>query len=158
MKLHALLGVRGFSVATVGVWADMAAPPPPPASNAKVAPKAAAKKEEPMGKISGIEIKRGAGYMGIELVGPNFKLTFYDAKKKPMDIPPGIARAALRWPVNYRQGGDERAVLNPGPDGKSLTSGKAVRPPHIFRLFITLLGPDGTDESSAENYAVDFHE
>src|SRR5436305_917595 len=54
------------------------------------------KKDDTIGKIEGMEIKRGSGFMGIAVVGGNFKITFYDAKKKPVPVPPEIARAALR--------------------------------------------------------------
>lgn len=135
-----------------------AAPTTKPADKDKSTPKAPAKaapkKEEPMGKIEGIEIKRGSGYLGIALVAGSFKLSFYDAKKKPVDA--DVPRAALRWPVAYREL-DERTVLNRSGDGKSLTSPKVVKPPHNFKLFITLLPGEGTpEESGSETYVVDF--
>ena len=65
----------------------------------------------PPAKIPGMEISRGAkGFMGLELVNGNFKLSFYDEKKKP--IAPDVTRAALRWDVKY-QPTPERTVLNP---------------------------------------------
>ena len=114
----------------------------------------AAKKEEPMGKVEGIEVKRGEGYFGVALVDGNFKITFYDAKRKV--IPAPMNRAALRWPVNYRPT-DERTVLNISGDGKALISAKVVKPPYLFKLFITFLA-DGADEAGAgtETYTVDF--
>lgn len=185
MKQRAWLAVLGMGLASVGNSAETAAPATPPASTlpttktaptttttksavsnttatkptAKEAPKAATpapKKEEPMGKIEGTEIKRGAGYMGIALVGGTFKLSFYDSKKKPMAVPAEISRAALRWPVSYRQGADERTVLNRSEDGKSLSSPKAVKPPHNFRLFIVLLASETAEEGGGESYSIDF--
>jgi hypothetical protein len=122
---------------------------------AQAAPADAAKKKEAeMGKVEGIEQKRGDGYFGVELVGGNFKITFYDAKRRVVPAP--VNRVALRWPVNYRPA-DERTVLNISGDGKSLTSSKVVKPPHLFKLFITLLA-DGADEAGAgtETYTIDF--
>jgi hypothetical protein len=126
------------------------------ATPAKDAKKDTKKKEEPA-KIEGITIPRGdKGFLGIRLVDNNFRLTFYDAKKKP--VAPDAVRAVLHWPVRY-QSTDERTVLNPGGDANSLTSGKVVKPPHAFKLFITLMaaGPDGS-ETAAENYTIDFHD
>jgi hypothetical protein len=122
---------------------------------AKAAPAdAAKKKEDEMGKIEGIEQKRGSGYFGVALVGGNFKITFYDAKRHVIAAP--VNRAALRWPVNYRPA-DERTVLNIAGDGKSLTSSKVVKPPYLFKLFVTFLA-DGADEAGAgtETYTIDF--
>lgn len=120
----------------------------------KAAPAEATKKEDEMGKVEGIEVKRGNGYFGVELVGGNFKITFYDAKRHV--IPAPVNRAALRWPVNYRPA-DERTVANISGDGKSLTSSKTVKPPYLFKLFITFLA-DGADETGpgTETYSIDF--
>lgn len=121
----------------------------------KTAPKKAepAKKEEP--KIKGIAVSRGErGFIGIEIVGGNFKITFYDAKKKP--IAPDVARAALRWDAKYKVG-QERLVLNPDADGKSLSSPKTIRPPYTFKLFVTLIKEAGESENPVgETHVVDF--
>jgi hypothetical protein len=122
---------------------------------AKPAPKADAKKKDEkkkdeMGKITGIEIPRGSGFMGIELVDSTFKLSFYDAKKKP--VAPDVDRAALKWTVKT-QSLPERVVLN--VDGKSLTSPKVIRPPYNFSLAITLFKGEG-DAAATENFSVAF--
>lgn len=109
------------------------------------------KKEEPPAKIEGIEIPRGDGFMGIQLVGGTFKLSFYDAKKKP--VAPDVTRASLRWKVRY-QSLPEQTVLN--PDGNALTSAKVVKPPYTFSLSITLIKGEG-DTAATENFTVDFH-
>jgi hypothetical protein len=124
-----------------------------PGASASKTPAAPATPEKDPPKIEGMEIKRGAGFMGLAVVGGNFKLTFYDAKKKL--VPPDVARAALRWSVNYKPL-DERAVLNPSSDGKALTSSKVVKPPYLFKLFITLIPAAGSEETSSETYVVDF--
>ena len=139
-------------------------PPDKPAPGAKAAPgtgKAAkadekAKKEEPPAKIDGVEIPRGEkGYLGIQIVNSTFKLSFYDAKKKP--IAPDVARAALRWDPKYKVG-EERVILN--PDEKSLSSPKNIRPPYNFKLFITLFKApaEGADPVATENYTIDFRQ
>lgn len=109
--------------------------------------------EEPMGKVDGLEIARADGFLGLRLTAQNrFVLGFYDAKKKA--VAPNVARATLRWSVHY-QPQDERTVLNPAGDGLTLTSGKFVRPPHHFKLFISLYG-ESTDQA-LESYVVDFN-
>jgi hypothetical protein len=124
------------------------------AKKASTAKKAeAAKKEEP--KIEGVVVARGEkGFMGVELVDGAFKITFYDAKKKK--VAPDVTRAALRWDAKYKVG-QERLVLNPGSDGKSLSNPKVIRPPYTFKLFITLL-KDGTDDQQpvGETHVIDF--
>ncbi|HVS53630.1 MAG TPA: hypothetical protein VHD62_14845 [Opitutaceae bacterium] len=115
-----------------------------------------AKKEEPA-KIEGVPISRGdRGFLGVRIVDGNLRVTFYDAKKKPMA--PDVVRAIAHWPVKY-QSTDERTVLNPGGDEHSLMSAKVVKPPYAFKLFITLMttGPDG-NEVASENYTLDFHQ
>lgn len=127
----------------------------PEKAGAKKAEAKAKKKEEPPAKIAGMEISRGAkGFLGLELVNGTFKLSFYDTKKKA--VAPDVARAALRWDVKYKVG-QERSVLNPSGDGKSLSSPKTVRPPYAFKLFITLLKAAAEGEDAAgESFTVDF--
>lgn len=123
----------------------------------KEAPKAAAKapaKKDEIGKIDGVEIARGGKFLGLQVVNGNFKLTFYDAKKKPTT--PDAVRAALRWDAKYKVG-DERVVLLPSGDGKSFTGAKAIRPPYNFKVFVTLI-KDGADEAAAETLVVDFRQ
>lgn len=103
-------------------------------------------------KIEGLEIARPAGgYLGLNLVGGRFVLSFYDAEKKPAKA--DVLRASLRWPVRY-QPSDERLVLNLAGDGKSLTAAKVIRPPHRFRLYIALFVEGGEDP--VETYNVEF--
>jgi hypothetical protein len=159
MKLRACSGVFGIGMAAIGLLgldataaaATGPAKSPTPLTQA-VAP--AGKKEEPMGKVEGVEVKRGTGYFGVALIGGGFKITFYDAKRHV--VPPPFNRAALRWPVNYRPS-DERTVLNLSEGGKALTSAKIVKPPYVFKLFITFLA-DGVDETAGgtESYTIDF--
>ena len=68
-----------------------------------------------------------------------FKLSFYDKEKKPVEC--DVARAAVRWNPHYKLG-EERRVLNPSGDGKTLVSAP-VRPPYNFLFFLTLLGENG---------------
>ncbi len=124
-----------------------------PAANPKS--KAAEKKEDAPAKIEGMEISRGdRGFLGVKIENNHFKISFYDAKRKPMVA--DVSRIALRWPVHY-QPNPERAVLTPTEDGKAMTSEKVVRAPFSFKLFITLLKDTAPgEEPAAETYVVDF--
>jgi hypothetical protein len=130
-----------------------------PAAKMPATPKGAdksGKKEEPPAKIEGMEIARGeAGFLGLQIADTTFKLSFYDAKKKP--IAADVTRAVLRWNPKYQKN-DERVVLERSDDGKSLTSPRTIRPPHNFKLYITLFKEPapGTEAVAAENYVVDF--
>jgi hypothetical protein len=131
--------------------AKPATPPAAKTDPAKPAPKADAKKKaDEMGTITGVEIPRGDGFMGIELVSGTFKLSFYNAKKKP--IAPDVDRAALKWTVKT-QSLPERVVLN--VDGNALTSPKVIKPPYTFSLAITLFKGEG-DAATTENFSVAF--
>ena len=111
------------------------------------------KKEEP--KIKGITVARGErGFLGVEIVNGAFKITFYDAKKKPVE--PDVARAVLRWDPKYKVG-QERIVLNPDADGKSLSAPRTIRPPYNFKLFITLIKePSEKEDPVGETHVIDF--
>ena len=112
------------------------------------------KKEEPMGKIEGTELTRPNGlYLGLALVDGKFKLTFYDKKKKPSTV--DVARGLVRW-ANIHGPGDNRAVLN--SDGAhSLIAPQFVRPPYVFKVYLTLMKGDGDKAEVVESYVVDFH-
>ncbi len=129
------------------------------ATPAGTAAKAPAKKAEAPPKIEGMEIARGTkGFLGLQLVGGTFKLSFYDMKKKP--VAPDVARALLRWDPKGKVG-QERLVLN--RDGMALSSPRPVKPPYVFKLFITLIpegvatGADNPDAAPAgETIVVDY--
>ena len=115
--------------------------------------KPADKKEEPMGKITGTELARPNGqFLGLALADGKFKLTFYDKKKKPTKV--DVTRALFRW-ANVHGPGDNRAILN--PDGaNSLVGVQFVRPPYIFKVYVSLLQGDGDAAQVVESYVVDF--
>lgn len=123
---------------TAGAAADAKKPVPP----------------EPEGKISGLAVARpNGGFLGLVVEDGKFKISFYNAKKKP--VPVDVARASARWPVNYKVF-DERTVLNPNADGTALTSPKFVRPPYTFRLYLSLFAEGSED--AVENYVIDFRQ
>ena len=121
----------------------------PAKAEKKTAPAAA--KEEPEGHIAGIAVPRSSGgFLGLEIVGGNFKLSFYDAKKKP--VPVDVARAAARWD-NKQKLGSDFTVLNPASDNLSLVGAKFVRPPYTFIVFLTLLNEAG---EGVESYPINM--
>jgi hypothetical protein len=137
------------------LWLTGPTPTPTPTPTPAPTPtptKPPVKKPEPIGVIEGIAVPRGVGFFGVAVVNGNFKLTFYNAKKKP--VAPDVVRAALRWNASYKLG-DERVVLLPDGEGKSLTSAKVIRPPLNFKLFITLI-TEGAAEDAGESFVVDF--
>lgn len=170
MKLNAALAKTLLMAASIGVVVPVLAQTPAQPKTTPApktpAPKAAQPKDkapakarppekdpEPEPVIPGITIQRhsGGGFLGIALEGNKFKLSFYDAKKKPVAIDMG--RANLRWnPVN--KSGSEYLVLNPAPDNLSLFSERIVQRPHLFKLYITLLPM--TEGGATESYVVDF--
>ncbi len=146
--LLALASALSMGTASAAMQAQPDSKTKPAALPAKPAPK----KVEPIGHVDGLEIARPNGtFLGLQIVSSNFVLSFYDADRKKMA--PDVVRATLRWPVKY-QPGDERTVLNAGSDGTSLSSGKTVRPPHNFKVFIGLF-VEGND-SPIESYSVDY--
>jgi hypothetical protein len=123
----------------------------PPSKPDKVAPETKPE-EEP--KIAGIVIPRAkGGFLGLTLENSNFKLAFYGPKKLP--VPADVARANARWPVHYTVF-DEHAVLTPSADGMALISTKFVRPPYVFKLYLTLIVEDSAEPP--ESYVIDFHQ
>jgi hypothetical protein len=112
---------------------------------------AATQTGEEEGKIEGITIARpSGGYLGFEVVNDNFKLSFYDGKKKP--VPVDVARASARW-KGQQKSGQEFTVLNPAGDGQSLVSVKFVRGPYTFIVYLTLLNEAG---EAVESYPINL--
>jgi hypothetical protein len=154
--MKTLLVALLVSAASVGAIAQTPSSSAAPAGNAGA--KAPAPKKEEPAKIAGTEVARvKGGYLGVQIVNNTFKVSFYDAKKKP--VAPDVARAVLRWDPKYKVGKD-RVVLNADADGVSLSSARNIRPPYNFKLFITLIReaketPE-TDEPVGETYTIDF--
>ncbi len=117
----------------------------------KEADKAAPEATEPEPVIAGSTIARADGtFLGLSVEGGNFKLSFFDAKKKPVQA--NVARATAMWdPVT--KAGKERVVLNPVGDGTALSGPKQVRPPFVFKVYLTLLTEAG---EVVESHVVDF--
>ncbi len=105
-------------------------------------------------KIPGMEIPRPNGtLLGLEVVGSQFKLSFYDKKHKLMAV--DVTRATARWP-NTRSSVKawNRSVLN--GSGTYLYGSTPVLPPLIFNVHLTLLKGDGDEAKAVEEYDVAF--
>ncbi|OHE79588.1 MAG: hypothetical protein A3G75_09025 [Verrucomicrobia bacterium RIFCSPLOWO2_12_FULL_64_8] len=127
---------------------------PSPGTPPATKPDPKKKAEEEMGKIPGLTLTRANGtFLGLTLEGGNLKLSFYDEKKKPSS--PDVPRAVARWNPRYKLG-EDRTVLNPAPDGKSLLGVKIVRPPYNYKIYLTLIkaGEEGSNTNN-ESYVVD---
>ncbi len=121
-----------------------------PAQPAEPAAETAAEEAAPT--LPGTVVQRKNGtFLSVTIENTAFKVTFYDAKKKPMD--PDVARAAARWDPKNKIGREHR-VLNLSDDGKSLVS-PVIRPPYNFKLFLVLLSEEG---EAVENFVIDFRE
>jgi hypothetical protein len=94
--------------------------------------------------------------------GPRAVLKFFDAKKKP--VAPDVARAFVKFRPSGRR--PENRTLVPTADGMSLSGGRPLRPPFVFRAYISLIpetgGPDVGDDDedgevvSMEQYQVNY--
>ena len=109
---------------------------------------------EKEGTVAGLAVARAqGGWLGVEIKGGSFQITFYDAKKKP--VAADASSAVLRWPVHY-QPNPERTELTSSGDSSVLASSYSVKPPHTFVLHITLLFAGKPDAS--ESYTVNYTE
>ena len=110
------------------------------------------KKGRRFGTIEATTVARGPGFIGVQIVNGVCKLTAYNAKKKP--VAAYFTRVVLRSNVPSQKL-PERTQLLPGGGLGAFTSEKIVRPPHSFRLSITLFNGDA-DTAPAETLSLDF--
>jgi len=145
MKINAALAKSLLLAASTGMVMPILAKPPAKQAPAKQEETAKPEGEEPEPTIEGVSAPRAnGGFIGVTVNEAGFKVSFYDKKKKPVDC--DVARAAVRWNPGYKIG-EERRVLNPSGDGKSLTS-SSVRAPYNFRFYLTLLNENGESVES----------
>jgi hypothetical protein len=152
--MKTLLALLCSLVVVASMHAQTPAPPTPAYPAKSETKKTEPAKKEPA-KIEGIVVARGEkGFLGVQMVNGTFRIAFYDVKKKPVEV--DVTRAVLRWDPKYKVGQD-RVVLNRSDDGKALVSPRNIRPPHQFKLFITLLKEaTDTEEPVGETHVIDF--
>lgn len=100
--------------------------------------------------LPGSVVPHGGGWLSLSLAGGTFRLGFYDANKRPVDMP--FIRATARWNSTLRTS-EQRLVLNPSGDGKTLKGNKPVKPPYVFKVYLTLMN---ADDSVGASYVIDF--
>ncbi len=132
--------------ASLGMVVPMLAQPSPPA-RARVT---TGKEPEVEPALPGVVVPRGEGWMSLSVNGGTFRLGFHGADKKPIASP--ASRATARWNPPLKTG-EVRAVLNPTGDGLTLQANKQVRPPLVFKVYLTLLDAEG---ATLESHVVDF--
>ena len=140
MKINAALAKSLLLVASFGLALPMLAKPPVKPAPAKQEETAKAEGDAAEPTIPGVSAKRAnGGYVGVTVDAKGFTVAFYDDKKKQIDC--DVAQAAIRWNPSYKIG-EERRMLNPSGDGKTLTSAP-VRAPYNFRFRLILLNASG---------------
>lgn len=150
-KILAVLAAGLFVASLLPAQTTPAAKPAAPGSKPAAPGTTGPVKKEEEPKIPGTVINRSNGaFLGLEVVGGNFKLSFYDKKKKP--VSPDVTRASARWPNPRSVTGPNRTVLN--PSGAALVGSKPVLPPFTFTVHLTLLQGDGEDAAVVESYDV----
>ncbi|WP_138223225.1 hypothetical protein [Nibricoccus aquaticus] len=157
MKFNAGLAKSLLMAASIGMVVPLVAQTAPKktapkggAAKPAPAPEAAAEEEAEIVLPGSVIARSGGGFLSLTVEGIHFKLSFYDAKKKPVDA--DAIRAIARWdPVN--KAGEERSILNPADEGKALRGNVAVRPPYVFKVYLTLIGPD---DVVLESHVVNF--
>jgi hypothetical protein len=143
MKLRALFVQLLFLAASLSITGPLLA------QDSSAAAKTPAVKHE----IPGVTIPRDkGGFLGLEIdSNSNFKLSFYDKDKIPVAADLGLA--TIRWhDSNTTQ--IEFVALNPGGDGKCLTSPRVIRRPWTFKLTILLFAAGNAEP--AESYTIDY--
>ena len=101
-------------------------------------------------KLEGVVIERSSGgFLTVTMDGPKLVLSFFDAEKK--QIPPDVDHAFVR--IHPAGRNPLRRTLIKMDDGLTLTHGQPLRPPWVFKLYITLV--DANDKA-IEEYVVDY--
>ena len=98
---------------------------------------------------SGVNLARaGGGWINVVVENSQLRVSFFDEEKQP--APLAFSRAAAR--IAYTSRDDVRVVLN--PEELTLVSPRVVRPPHVFRVYLSLFA-DGTAEPT-ERYSFSY--
>lgn len=102
-------------------------------------------------ELDGVVAPRpSGGFIQLKMEGVQLVLRMFDSEKKP--VPVDVDRAAVR--LQFASRNPERYTLIPSADGLSLTVGKPVRYPHVFRAYISLLR--GESEDAVESYQLAY--
>jgi hypothetical protein len=97
--------------------------------------------------LEGVVLPRAAGgFLQLKMEGVHIVLRTYDAEKKPVKV--DVDRATVR--LQFASRSPEQYVLVPSADGMSLTVGRPVRQPHVFRAYISFYR--GESDEAVESY------
>jgi hypothetical protein len=141
MKWFLAFALAAF-VAVFSRGADMYTAPAPAAAVEEPAP-------EPI--LNGIVVTRPNGtFLTVTMEGLAISVHFFNEKKAP--APPDKTNGVVRYKFPSRT--PEQRVLILADDGQSLTHGRPLRPPYVFKAFITLTTGEG--DPSPETYTVDY--
>ncbi len=99
---------------------------------------------------TGVNVARGDGWFNLAVESNRFVVTLYDQKKKP--APAEVHLGLVRYVYAAKR--PERTVLNLREDRQALISPPTVRPPHVFRVYLSLFSGDEAD--AAETYAFGY--
>ena len=90
---------------------------------------------------TGVNVARGDGWFNFAAKGSRFIVTFYDVRKKPTaaEVQNGLVR------YMYVAKRPKRTVLNLREDGQALISPPTVRPPYVFRVYLSLFSRNEAD-------------
>lgn len=159
MKLNAALAKSLLMAASVGMVVPLIAQTPrrkdapqQPAKLAapKAAPAPAVPAEEAEIVLPGAVVTRAnGGFLSLTIEGGHFKLSFYDAKKKPSAS--DAVRATGRWTRLSTQD-THRGVFLPSGDFAMLAN-TFVQPPYNLKVYLSLIG---ADDAVIESHVIDF--
>jgi hypothetical protein len=147
MKLSApvlktlLLAAVVLLVLPLHAHAAKAAPPQPPAGDRRPADAV---------PLPGVSVPYEGGWMSLDVERGFFHLRFYDAARELLPAP--AIRATARWNPPLKTG-FSRTVLLPADEGRALVGNTFVRPPHNFRVYLTLIG---ANDQVMGSYSIDF--
>lgn len=98
-------------------------------------------------ELDGVVLPRAAGgFLQVKMEGVQIVLRTYDADKKPVKV--DVDRATVR--LQFASRSPEQYTLVPSADGMSLTVGRPVRQPHVFRANIAFF--KGESETAVETF------
>lgn len=102
-------------------------------------------------ELEGVVTPRASGgFVQLKMEGVQIVLRVYDAEKKPVKV--DVDRATVR--LQFASRSPEQFTLAPSADGMSLTVGRPVRQPHVFRAYISFFRGDGAE--AVESYQLAY--
>ncbi len=138
--------VASFAAVSRGADASAPAAPATPAASSDQ------NADEPEPQLEGVVVERhGGGYMTLTMQGPSLVLKFFDEKKKA--VAPDVKYARVKFRFTNRR--PQHRVLVLGPDGMSLTHGRPIRAPYVFKAYVILVKEGTADESENDDESDD---